>query len=105
MRRLGIQDGDEVVVQVYWNRVPIGEITLNSISFSELAVNVYTEDESTVVLLSEAIRASAEAMAFHMAKPHLQKLIRERIDQLKADDDDREAGETDSPTEVQDIPF
>lgn len=100
----GIQEGDEVIIQVIWNRIPIGEISHDCISPTELVTNVYTEDESTVVLMNEAISASYQAMQFHMQKPRLKELLEERIAQLKAEEDDSEAGEAPSPT-VHDIPF
>lgn len=101
---MGILEGDEVVVMFMWNRQPIGEVTHNAISNTELVTNVYTEDEKSLMLMYEAVGATYEAIKFHMAKPQLRKLVEERIAQLKAEQDDSEAGECPYPT-VHDVPF
>lgn len=104
MTVLGIRSGDEVTVIVYWNKEAVGEITSEAVSDQELATQVYTDDERTLILVHEALQMASSAVDFHLQKPSLRRLIRERIDELKAIDDRREGEEPPSPT-IDDLPF
>lgn len=99
----GLRDGDEFAVVVYLNKFNIGEITGEAVSNNELTALIFAEDQKMFLLLYEVMSACFEAAKFHMQKPHLKKMLEDRIAQLKADQDDSEAGESPYPT-VHDIP-
>jgi len=100
----GLFDGDDFAIVVSVNRVNVGEITGAAVSNIELTALIYTEDEKMLMLLWEVVSAGFHALEFHMQKPLMRKLLEERIAQLKAEEDDSEAGEPPYPT-VHDLPF
>lgn len=100
----GLSDGDDYAVIVLMNKVNVGEVTGDAVSNTELTARIYTEDQKTLMLLFEIMAAAFHAIEFHMQKPHMRKLLEDRIAQIRAEEDDSEAGEPPSPT-VHDIPF
>lgn len=94
----GLMDGDEAVVMVLVNGVNLGEITHRAVSNNELEARIYSEDERTLFLLFEVVQCTYQAIKFHMERPALRKLLEERIQQLKDEADDSEAGEPPYPT-------
>jgi len=100
MNHRGIWDGDEITIVVYQNKESIGEIVIHAISHAEIAAQVYTDNENTLISLYEATSAALEAIKYHTARPHLRELFEERIQELK----DRIAEEKDnSPSPTDDL--
>lgn len=106
MTGIGLRDGDQLVIGVLCNRVPIGEVVINVISTTEVEAGVYTDDASTLIVMSEALKSALNCIGYHIQKPTLRKLLNERIAELRAEIADEEDETPPSPADdLEDIPF
>jgi hypothetical protein len=100
----GLEDGDDYAVIVYRNGVSICAVTGDVVSNVETAASLYTDGDSALVTAAEILQVAVNAAKFYMQKPRLQQLLRERIEQLKREDE--EAGENYPPAPtISDMPF
>jgi hypothetical protein len=104
MKNLGLRVGQEYAVLITVDKEAVGEITGKVVSENELITSVYTDDGETLLVLAECLRSSMSAVDYHLHKPRLRELIKARVAELMAMDD--EADEEDPPAPlISDIPF
>jgi hypothetical protein len=104
MKGLGIQINDEITVVVYQNKKSAGEVVINVLAHDQVEARVYTDNEHSLLVMDEAIKAAMGSVSHHFTKPELKALLAQRIAEINAMIAEEEEGKPPSPI-ADDIPF